>query len=81
MFKTLQHLLPNGRAWRTTVTEKNLTKLLKGLSAWAVGVRAAKGEGLRRVAHRAPAAAQARHFPISSARSRYTRFSTRKACN
>lgn len=41
MFKTLQHLLPNGRAWRTTAVEKHLTKLLRGLSAWGTDVRAA----------------------------------------
>lgn len=41
MFKTLQHLLPNGRAWRTTAAEKPLTKLLSGLSEWGGDVRAA----------------------------------------
>lgn len=41
MFKTLQHLLPNGRAWRTTDVDKQLTKLLRGLSAWGADVRAA----------------------------------------
>lgn len=41
MFKTLQHLLPNGRAWRTTAVSKQLTKLLRGLSAWGDDVRTA----------------------------------------
>lgn len=41
MFKTLQHLLPNGRAWRTTAVNKQLTKLLTGLSAWGGDVRSA----------------------------------------
>lgn len=39
MFRTLQHLLPNGRAWRTTAVGKQLTKLLTGLSAWGEDVR------------------------------------------
>lgn len=41
MFKTLQHLLPNGRAWRTTAVSKHLTKLLTGLSAWGGDTRSA----------------------------------------
>lgn len=41
MFKTLQHLLPNGRAWRATAVNKQLTKLLSGLSAWGDDVRSA----------------------------------------
>lgn len=41
MFKTLQHLLPNGRAWRTTDGDKSLTKVIKGASAWGGSVRSA----------------------------------------
>lgn len=33
MFKTLQHLLPNGRALRTTAQGKDLTKIVKGFAA------------------------------------------------
>jgi hypothetical protein len=40
MFKVMQHLLPNGRAWRTTSPAKPLKKLVEGLSAWGGDVRA-----------------------------------------
>jgi hypothetical protein len=41
MFKTLQHLLPNGRAWRATAVNKQLTRLITGLSAWGGDARSA----------------------------------------
>lgn len=38
MFKVLQHLLPNGRAWRST-TDKQLTRFFKGATAECDNVR------------------------------------------
>lgn len=36
-FRVIQHLLPTGQAWRTTI-EKNLRRFLQGLAEWPVAV-------------------------------------------